>query len=84
MEILKLKKFEGSVTTQEFIHGLAQAKSRAETPGHLWEQTIDCNHCSFKEQCQTICEATWPAQKLNCRDVVNLLLGEVRLEDLIK
>lgn len=83
MNTLKIKHLEGSVTPDVFVNELVRAKNKElspePSPGHLWEHEVACNHCGFSKQCADICEAFAPAKKLNCRDVVNILLGNLTI-----
>ena len=80
-----INKLVGSVSQQEFIQGLIQARVNTPTPGHIWEKCVHCPNCTFAEQCYTICKAleneNWEKNP-TCRDVINLLLGKVRVEDI--
>lgn len=86
MEALKIKHLEKSITPEAFINELVRAKHKSlvpePTPGHLWEHEVGCNHCGFSKQCADICEAINQRRKLNCRDVVDFLLGVKSLEDI--
>ncbi len=86
METLNIKHLEGSVNHHAFINELVRAKHKSLmpeiTPGHLWEHEVACNNCGFSKQCADICEAINQRRKLNCRDVVDFLLGVKSLEDI--
>ena len=80
----RIKKFEGSVSNEEFILGLLSA-SKTNHLGEVWEKFVACPECSFKNQCQAmgeVFEDMEPALNPPCRDVVNLLLGEISVGDL--
>lgn len=80
----KIKKFEGSISQDDFVRGLLLV-STDDTMGGVWEKCVTCNHCIFEKQCQTICstmEDVEPSKNPTCRDVINLLLGEIRVEDI--
>ena len=77
----KIRKFEGSVSQDDFILGLLQARG-VETSGDIWEKVIDCNHCKFAKQCAEICSTLDNHGKNpTCRDVINILLGEIKVEE---
>ena len=77
----QINKLVGSVSQDDFILGLLLARD-VETSGDIWEKLIDCNHCKFAKQCAEICSAM-EAQDKNptCGQVINLLLGEIQVED---
>lgn len=81
---MDIKKFEGSRTLDEFINGLLLA-GKSNTLGEVWEKCINCTNCLFAESCQLLCSALEeqdPTKNPTCRDVVNILLGEIKAEDL--
>ena len=78
-----IKKLEGSISQDNFVLGLLLARG-VETSGDIWEKVIDdCNHCKFAKQCAELC-ATLKDHDKNptCREVINLLLGEIKVEDI--
>lgn len=77
---IDLKKFEGCVSEHEFIWGLMLSSRCENTPGHYWESTVTCQHCLFAKSCALIREAVPLDKKINCRDIINLLLGEITAE----
>ena len=79
----KVKQLEGSISQHEFIQGLIMARTHTTTPGHVWEQSVYCPNCLFAKQCAIITEAEAPDKKINCRDAINLLLGEIKVEDIM-
>ena len=82
--IESIKKFEGSVSQQEFIQGLLLTKGDT-TLGHIWEKVVNCTNCLFAKQCQNICgtlEEVDHTKNPTCRDVINILLGEIKVEDI--
>jgi hypothetical protein len=81
MNINKLKKFEGSVSQHEFIQGLIMARAETTTPGHVWERNVHCTNCLFAKSCAMITEELLPDQA-TCHNIINLLLGEIKVEDL--
>lgn len=77
----KIRKFEGSISQDDFILGLLQARG-VETSGDIWEKVIDCNHCKFAKQCTEICSTLDDHGKNpTCHDVINILLGEIKVEE---
>jgi hypothetical protein len=79
---MDLKKFEGSVSRHEFIQGLIMARTETTTPGHIWEKNVYCPNCLFAKQCSNITSALVPKKNPKCRDIINLLLGEIKVEDI--
>lgn len=78
-----IKKFEGSVSQDDLILNMVSV-SKTNTLGEIWEKCVTCNHCDFQEQCATICtalEEQSPSKNPTCRDVINTLLGELKIED---
>ena len=77
-----VKKFEGSISQDDFVLGLLLARG-VETSGDIWEKVIDCNHCKFAKQCAELCSTLEDFGKNPmCKDVINLLLGEIKVEDI--
>lgn len=79
---MDIKKFEGSITLDYFVEGLLLARSEDTTPGHIWERCVYCPNCLFAKQCASITGELYPNKKPNCRDIVNILLGEMKIEDI--
>ena len=78
----KIKKLVGSVTQDDFVLGLLLARD-VNSSGDIWEKVIDCNHCKFVKQCEELCSVLDDQGKNpKCRDVINLLLGEIKVEDI--
>lgn len=77
----KIKKLVGSVSQDDFVLGLLLARD-VNTSGDIWEKVIDCNHCKFSKQCAEICSTLEDVGKNPmCRDVINLLLGEIAIDE---
>lgn len=79
MNVKKLKKFEGIVSQHEFIQGLIMAAPATATPGSVWERNVRCTNCLFAKSCAMITEELLPDQA-TCRNIINLLLGEIKAE----
>ena len=78
----KIKKLVGSVSQDDFVLGLLSARD-VETSGDIWEKVVDCNHCKFAKQCTELCSILDDQNKNpTCREVINLLLGEIKVEDI--
>ena len=76
----KIQKLVGSVGRDDFVLGLLLARD-VNSSGDIWEKVIDCNHCRFAKQCEELCSALDDRGKNPaCRDVINLLLGETKVE----
>ena len=78
----EINKLVGSITDEDFLRGLLLV-SADNTFGGVWEKCVTCKHCIFKKQCHIISD-TMEEQDKNptCRDVINLLLGEIKVEDI--
>lgn len=77
-----MKKLIGSVSQDEFVRGLLLARG-VETSGDIWEKLMDCNHCMFVKQCTELGDAMEQWNKHpRCGQIVDLLLGELKPEDL--
>lgn len=79
-----VRRLVGSVSDEDFILGLLM-ESRTNTLGEIWEKCVNCNNCKFAKQCAEICstfEDKEPTKNPTCRDVVSLLLGEIKVEDI--
>jgi hypothetical protein len=80
----RLEKFVGSISTDDFILGLLHA-SKTNHLGEVWEKFVACPNCMFKEQCNAmtdVFEDMEPPLNPPCRDVINLLLGEISIGDI--
>ena len=78
-----LKKFENSVSTDEFVRGLLLI-SKDNTLGAVWEKVINCNNCIFEKQCAQITSTLEDQDKYpTCQDVINILTGERTVEDIM-
>ena len=79
-----LKNLIGSISIEDFMRGLLQA-NKTNRLGETWEKCVTCDKCIFESQCQAICselEDMDHSKNPTCRDVINLLLGEIKLEDI--
>ncbi len=78
----KIKKFEGSISQDDFVLGLLLARG-VESSGDLWEKVMDCNHCKFVKQCKAVGDAFADQDKNpSCGQIIDLLLGEIKVEDI--
>jgi hypothetical protein len=78
-----INKLVGSISIEDFMRGLLQA-TKTNHLGETWEKCVTCDKCLFEKQCQTICstlEEQDTSKNPTCRDVINLLLGEIKVED---
>jgi hypothetical protein len=80
----RLRKFEGSIDQNYFLQGLLLTKGD-NTPGHIWEKCVNCTNCLVAKQCSIICgtlEEIDHTKNPKCRDIINILLGEMKVEDI--
>ena len=78
---MDIKKFENSVSTDDFIKGLLLA-SKNNSLGEMWEKCVTCPNCLFAKQCGHICEQMEARGKNpTCGQVIDILLGELSLDD---
>ena len=78
----KIKQLEGSITDEDIILGLLTA-SKDNTIGSIWEKCVTCESCKFVKQCRTIYTTLEnDGREPYCREVISLLLGELKLEDI--
>jgi hypothetical protein len=77
-----IKKFAGSVSTEDFINGLFMMPE-VNTLGDIWEKFADCRYCQFVEQCQAIGDY-FDTQDKNpsCGQILDFLTGELKEEDI--
>lgn len=79
---MDIKKFEGSVSTDEFVNALLLARG-VESLGNVWEKLIGCNHCKFAKQCKEISDACAELDKNPaCGEIIDLLLGDLKAENI--
>lgn len=79
---MDIKKFEGVVSTDDFVNGLLLA-SGVETLGDVWEKLLDCNRCKFAKQCKEIGDACAEQDKNPaCGEIIDLLLGDLKAENI--
>ena len=79
---MDIKELKGTMTLEDFVEGLAHKK----TPGQVWEDMVDCNHCPYKEKCDAISAQVDAEFDVNvyCSQVIDFLLGEITFEDFVK
>lgn len=77
-----IKNLYGSISTEDFIDGLLSALA-VDSLGDIWDKNADCGHCRFVKQCKIIGEHFDKQNKnITCGQIVDLLLGEIALEDI--
>ena len=84
------KKYEGIVSTKEFIEGFLKGIG-GKSLSHLWEEHVRCESCVFAKQCRELNaivadqyrNEAYPSPHMTCDEVINLLLGEVNAEDIV-
>lgn len=82
---MDIKNLKGSMSVADFADGIA-AQKKAQTLGVVWEDIVDCDHCTYKEQCKAICDHVQNEYDVSayCGQVIDYLLGEITIEDFIK
>ena len=82
---MDIKELKGTMTLSDFAEGIT-AQPNKKTLGAVWEHTVDCNHCNYKEQCRLISDQIQEEYDVNvyCRQVIDYLLGEATIEDFLK
>ena len=82
---MDIKELKGTMTLENFAAGIT-AQPNKKTLGAVWEHTIDCNHCNYREQCKAISEQIQDEYDVTvyCRQVIDYLLGEMPIEGFLK
>lgn len=77
---MDIKELKGTMSVENFVDGL-NAQTPDKTLGEIWEDTVDCNHCTYREQCQAIC-AHYEDKGIHlyCNQVIDYLLGDLDIE----
>ena len=75
---MEIKKYEGSLSLTDFAEGLIGSRYGCKTLGEVWENCVKCNVCEHQTKCQALVDE-YP--NIRCRDVINVLLGDLKLED---
>lgn len=77
---MDIKELKGTMSVENFVDGLV-AQTPDKTLGEIWEDTVDCNHCTYREQCQAI-SAYYEDKGINlyCNQVIDYLLGDLDVE----
>jgi hypothetical protein len=78
----KIKKFEGCLSTEDYIRGLLQSSSTA-TLGDVWEQSVTCANCLFAEKCVEASDLLEAEGKFTtCGELIDFLLGDLKAENI--
>jgi hypothetical protein len=77
---MDIKKFEGSMSFDDFSNGIV-SYGNCKTFGEVWEKCVTCNNCDHREACEAITDEYYG---IKCHQVIDLLLGHKKLEDIIK
>ncbi len=80
MEFKELKKLEGSLSFDDFTEGLVSNGNR-KTFGEVWEKCVRCDSCWNKEACDKLTDRYY---ELKCGQVIDILLGHKKLEEVLK
>lgn len=79
---MNIKELKGTMDLSDFVEGLVDQK-KVETLGAVWEDYVDCNHCSYREKCKAICDHYEDkGVDLYCGQVIDYLLGDLDLDSL--
>ena len=81
---MDIKELKGTMTLSDFAEGITSGTKKS--LGEVWENCVDCNHCPYREQCQTISDQIQDEYDVNvyCRQVIDYLLGYKTIEDFLK
>jgi hypothetical protein len=77
---MDIKKLEGSMSFDDFSNGIV-SYGNCKTFGEVWEKCVTCNNCDYKDACHALSEEY---DNIKCRQVIDVLLGHTKLEDVIK
>ncbi len=80
-----IKKYEGSINFDDFADNLLHYGG-CRTYGDVWEKCVSCNHCEYEKACEAICDKIAEAHDVDikCSQVINVLLGYKKIDDIIK
>ena len=78
---MDIKKYEGSLSFDDFEEGLV-SRGCCKSFGEVWEKCVTCNHCKHQVACDTLCNQL--DSNLSCSQVIDILLGQVKIEDILK
>lgn len=76
---MELKKYEGSLSLENFVEGLTGTRHGYKTLGEVWEHCIKCNYCEHQTACHALGEE-YP--EIKCSEVIDILLGDKKIEDI--
>jgi hypothetical protein len=81
---MEIKKYEGQLSMEEYAAGLLN-RFDCKTLGSLWEQHVKCQNCSQREACNELSDEMMTQHNINltCRQVIDILLGDLKIETLI-
>lgn len=82
---MDIKSLKGTMTLSDFAEGIT-SQGNKRTLGAVWEHTIDCNHCNYREACKAISDHIQDEYDVNvyCRQVIDYLMGEMPIEGFLK
>lgn len=83
----KIKKFEGCLSTEDYIRGLLQSwllqSGSTITLGDVWEQSVTCANCLFAEKCAEASDLLEAEGKFTtCGELIDFLLGDLKAENI--
>lgn len=82
--MINVKKYEGQMSIEEFTAGLLDCLE-CKTLGCIWEQRVVCQNCAYREACTELSDAMMTEHNVHlyCRQVIDILLGDLKIETLI-
>ena len=81
---MDIKELKGTMTLSDFAEGITSARKKS--LGAVWENSVSCNDCAYREQCKTISDQIQDEYDVNvyCRQVIDYLMGEMPIEGFLK
>lgn len=79
---MDIKELKGSLALTDFADALVSS-TRSKSFGDLWEKSVNCNDCKYRETCKAVADQLEDEGiNINCRDFIDLLLGDRDIKDL--
>ena len=80
---MDIKKYEGSLSLENFVEGLLTARVENKTLGEVWEDCVSCDHCPHRDACRDLTEYVFATKDtdLYCDQVIEILLGNLKIEE---
>ena len=77
---MDIKKYEGTLSFNDFSEGLV-TYGDCKTFGEVWKKVVGCRRCPYWDTCTEIMNAY---EGIKCDQVIDILLGHKKLDDVIK